>query len=268
MKLKLIIILIQFTMLNLIQAQSKSTIILVHGAGHGSWCWTKVIPLLKEKGINTVAIDLPGHSNDTTKLFSHQFMDDAIAIKNLASAIDGKVILVGHSSGGVAIAQASELLGTDKVQKLIFLDAFMPFNGQSVRELAAQAYKNSNAPSNDNSNPTMLFTSNYKAFQWNPNIVEDHFYHDCSKEDKGFAKHNLTWQSAASIGTPAQLSDTVYGRISKYYILCTKAKDLDKSSISNNVPIKKLYKLPSSHSPFLSMPQKLTNIFVKIHKDK
>lgn len=262
MKLKLLI-LIQFTMLSILEAQTNKTIILVHGAGHGAWSWTKTIPLLEAKKIHALAIDLPGQNKDTAKLFDQTLMDDAEAIKKMANAVTGKVILVGHSSGGVAIAQAAELLGTNKVEKLVFLDAFMPKNGQAVRDLAEIAIKNSKS-NMDNSIPVMLFTANFKAFQWNPAIAEDHFYHDCSKEDQAYAKAHLSWQATATNGTPVQVSDEVYGKIPKYYILCTKAKDLDKSSIANNVPIKKLYELPSSHSPFFSMPEKLVDILVEI----
>jgi pimeloyl-ACP methyl ester carboxylesterase len=269
MKSNLLTLLILITMTTQSKAQqNRSTVILVHGAGHGAWCWSKVIPLMKAKQINTLVIDLPGSSNDTTKLFTHSFSEDAEAIKNMAGSVQGKVILVGHSSGGVAIARAAELLGKDKVEKLIFLDAFMPKNGESVLDLVAKATKNNNATNTTDSTPIMLFSTNFKAFQWNPANVAERFYHDCKKEDIDFAMPNLTWQSTASVGTPAQLSDSVYGCIPKYYILCTKAYELDKSSIANNVPVKKLFKLPSSHSPFFSMPEKLAGIFQKIYKQK
>lgn len=247
--------------------QNKSSIILVHGAGHGSWSWSKIIPLMQAKKIKTIVIDLPGSSNDTTKLFNHSFADDAEAIKNIADSVEGKVILAGHSSDGVAIAQASELIGKDKVEKLVFLDAFMPKNGESVQDLVEKAIRNNNTPDTATV-PIMLFTSNFKAFQWNPANVAQNFYHDCTPADISFAMANLTWQSTASVGTPAQLSDSVYGSIPKYYILCTKSFDLDKSSIANNVPIKKLFKLPSSHSPFFSMPEKLVDVFQEIYRLK
>lgn len=259
-----------FLLINIMESYSQkneSTIILVHGAGHGSWCWSKVVPLLLAKHINAIAVDLPSHGKDTLQLFNYTLADDVEAIKKVAESIQGKVILAGHSSGGVAIAQASEILGKDKVEKLIFLDAFMPKNGESVMSLAAQALQKSKTDNTNNTTPVMLFSSNQKAFQWNPEIVAEHFYHDCSKEDIAYAKENLRWQASASIATAAQLSDSVYGSIPKYYILCTQSKDLDKSSIANNVPIKKLFKLPSSHSPFFSMPQNLIDIFLKISKD-
>jgi pimeloyl-ACP methyl ester carboxylesterase len=269
MKTNLLTLLILITMTVESKAQqTKSTVILVHGAGHGSWCWGKVIPFMKAKKINTLVIDLPGSSNDIIKLFTHSFADDVQAIKNLATSVKGTVILVGHSSAGVAIAQAAEWLGTDKVEKLVFLDAFMPQNGESVLDLVAKATKSNNAENTTDSPPIMLFTENFKAFQWNPVNVAKRFYHDCKIAEVSVAMANLTWQSSASVGTPAQLTDGIYGRIPKYYILCTKAYELEKSGIAHNVPIQKLYKLPSGHSPFLSMPEKLADIFQEIHDSK
>ena len=255
----------QIAMITMLEAQNKETIILVHGAGHGAWSWSKTIPLLNAKKVPVLAIDLPGQNKDTSKLINQNLLTDAQAIQQLANSINGKVILVGHSSGGVAIAQAAELLGTNKVSKLVFLDAFMPRNGQSVKDLAEQAAKSSQTPAKENTAPTMLFTANFTAFQWNPDIVEDHFYHDCSKADQVVAKSQLSWQALACIGTPVQVSDQVYGAIPKYYILCTQARDLDKRSIANNLPIQKLYELPSSHSPFFSMPEKLVDLLVELY---
>ncbi len=41
-----------------------STIVLVHGAWHGAWCWDPVVERLRAEGISAVAIDLPGHGKD------------------------------------------------------------------------------------------------------------------------------------------------------------------------------------------------------------
>jgi len=246
----------------------ESTLILVHGAGHGSWSWSKVIPLLANKNISTTAVDLPGQSNDTLKLFNHTLADDVDCIRNATDSVQGKVILAGHSSGGVAIAQAAELLGIAKVEKLIFLDAFMPKDGESVGSIAAKVASDIKNKKEAGAPPEMLFTANHKVFKWNPEIVENHFYHDCSKADIANAKANLKWQSVASISTQVKLSDDIYGGIPKYYILCTEAKDLDKSSIATNVPVKKIFKISSSHSPFLSKPNELARILLEICSDK
>ncbi len=72
--------------------------------------------------------------------------------------------------------------------------------------------------------------------------------------------------SIANAADYASIIDTEarYGAVRKVYILCTEAKDLNKSSISQNVNCEKIFKLASSHSPFFSMPEKLVAILLKL----
>lgn len=85
---------------NTFSQSSNKTYILVHGAGHGSWCWKKMVPLLEAKGYNIIALDLPSVENDTVQLANITLDDDVMHVINTANKIDGKVSLVGHSSGG------------------------------------------------------------------------------------------------------------------------------------------------------------------------
>ncbi len=248
---------------------SDKTYILVHGAGHGAWCWKKVVPILESKGYKVITLDLPSRGNDTAQLSNITLDDDVKRVMNVANAIEGKVILVGHSSGGVVISQAAEMLGVEKIDKLIYLDAFLPQNGESVFSLAGKISESNNTSStskSDKQKPELLiFSEDKKSCQWNPELVKQVFYHDCSPEDIAFAKAHLSWQSVATLATPVHVTDSVYGVIKKYYILCTHAKDLDKSSLTSYVHCEKIYKLSSSHSPYFSMPEKLVDIFVAIN---
>ena len=254
--------------LNSSSASANKTYILVHGAGHGAWCWKKIIPSLEEKGYNIIALDLPSVGNDTALLANITLDDDVKQVTNAANTIDGKVSLVGHSSGSVIISQAAELLGTEKIDKLIYLDAFLPQNGESVFSLAGKINENNKDISGSNSvepRPDMLiFSEDKKSCKWNPELVQQIFYHDCSPEDIAFAKAHLVWNSVSTLATPVQLSESNYGAIKKYYILCTEAKDLDKRILTSYVHCEKVYELASSHSPFFSMPEKLVDILVAI----
>ncbi len=247
----------------------NKTYILVHGAGHGAWSWKKVVPLLEAKGFKVITIDLPSQGVDAIKLASITLNDDVESVTNAADAVDGKVILLGHSSGGVVISQAAELLGPKKIEKLVYLDAFLPQNGESVFSLAGkirESNKTSSVSKSDAPEPELLiFSADKKSCKWNPQLTEQLFYHDCPPEDIAFAKAHLRWQSVSTLATPAHVTDSSYGAIKKYYILCTQAKDLDKSSIVSNVHFEKVYKLPSSHSPFFSMPDKLVDILIDIY---
>ncbi len=267
MKTSLLLLLITGLLQPVTQAQSK-TFILVHGGWHGAWCWKKVVPLLEAKGNQVLAIDLPGHGNDKTPPATVTLDDYVQKIVRVAQAQTGPVILVGHSMAGVAIAQAAEALGTEKVAKLVFLDAFMPKNGESVFALAGKAEAQNKATGKLALGPSvtenLILSEDKKTSLLQSDKVGQLFYHDCSADDVAFAKAHVGGQPMACLGTPVTVTDARYGAVPKVYILCKKAKDLDKSSLTEKVPIQKFYTLASSHSPFFSMPEKLVAILAEL----
>ncbi|GAB3227974.1 alpha/beta fold hydrolase [Spirosoma arcticum] len=87
----------------------------------------------------------------------------------VAKAQTGPVILVGHSMAGVVVAQAAKLLGKEKVAKLVFLDAFMPQNGESVLALLEKAATQNKAAGKTVSGPLLAesqIISEDKKQQW------------------------------------------------------------------------------------------------------
>lgn len=265
MKRIAVIIILIGLQISLFGQNKDKTYLLVHGAWHGAWCWNKVVPIMKHKGYKVETIDLPSHGNDTTNANSIKLDDYVKKVIESANKIEGQIILVGHSMGGIVISQAAEILGKNKVFKLIYLDAFLPKNGESVSSLARLI--ESYLPK-DTSRLTIgsgLIVSEDKMTSiFKPEVADMLFYHDCSQADKDFAHRNMSRQSFAPLGTPVSVSDSIYGKIPKYFILCTDSKDLDKSILPSRVKCEKLVKLNSSHSPFFSKPRKLTNILIKL----
>ncbi len=237
----------------------KNTYILVHGAWHGVWAWKYVTPLLEAQGHKVLAIDLPGHGADKTPIVNVGLSDYTKKIVEAATTQSGNVILVGHSMGGIPISQAAEVLGAEKVAKLVFLDAFMPKNGESVQSLAALTL-----PKNPPFEAAFMIEDMGKTVALNPSLLKNSLYHDCSQIDVDFALANLSKEPLAVLGSPVQVSDGIYGKIPKYYILCTQSRDSDKTPLTTRVPTEKIYKLDSSHSPFLSMPNKLADILLEL----
>ncbi|WP_311948131.1 alpha/beta fold hydrolase [Mucilaginibacter terrae] len=105
----------------------KPTIILVHGAFADGSSWNKVIPILQKKGYQAIAVQ-----NPLTSLG-----DDVAAVERAISEVKGKVILVGHSWGGVVITQAGN---NDKVKALVYVAAYAPSEGQSIDSISREAY--------------------------------------------------------------------------------------------------------------------------------
>jgi len=98
------------------------TIVLVHGAFADGSAWDAVTPILEAKGFHVVAVHEPLTS----------LADDVAATKRAIEAQPGKVLLVGHSYGGVVITEAGN---GDKVAGLVYVAAFAPDNGESVNDL-------------------------------------------------------------------------------------------------------------------------------------
>ena len=77
--------------------------LLVHGAFHGAWCWQKLVAELEKRSHRARAIDLPGQGEDQTPL--KEVTLDSMVDKIIAEMADlpGKVVLLGHSLGGIPI---------------------------------------------------------------------------------------------------------------------------------------------------------------------
>jgi pimeloyl-ACP methyl ester carboxylesterase len=102
--------------------QGGKNVVIVHGAWADGSSWSKVIPLLQAKGLHVVAVQ-----NPLTSL-----ANDVAATRRAIALQDGPVLLVGHSYGGVVIAEA----GNDpKVAGLVYVAALAPSVGESVASI-------------------------------------------------------------------------------------------------------------------------------------
>lgn len=233
---------------------ADKTFILVHGAWYGGWCWYKVAPFLEAKGYPVMAIDLTGYGNDTTPAATVTLDDYVKKVAEAAYSAKGKVVLVGHSMGGAVISQAGEVLGPEKVEKLVYLDAFLLKDGESifsqVEQMNADSKASSDAIIEHLASEYLIFSDDQKTCLVNPLMMQQVFCHDCSAEDIALSKSNLRWQPVAALATPINVSEARYGIIPKIYIRCTESKDLDRRSIVQNMPCQIVFEISSSHSPF------------------
>jgi pimeloyl-ACP methyl ester carboxylesterase len=105
-------------------AAKVKSVVLVHGGFVDGSGWEGVYHLLKKDGYDVTIVQ-----NPTTSL-----ADDVAVTKRAIAAAPGKVILVGHSYGGVVVSEA----GTDpKVAGVVYIAAFAPDAGESVASLIA-----------------------------------------------------------------------------------------------------------------------------------
>jgi pimeloyl-ACP methyl ester carboxylesterase len=114
-----------------------ATYVLVHGGGHGGWCYQRVARLLRSEGHDVHTPTLAGLGEHAHLLDQRVDLDchvqDVAALLHYEDLRD--VILVGHSYGGMVITGAADR-ATDRVGRLVYLDAATPRNGESLEDVA------------------------------------------------------------------------------------------------------------------------------------
>lgn len=115
--------------------------VIVHGAWGGGWDWRGVDSLLTRLGHSVDRVTLTG-LGDRVHLASPDIGLDT-HITDVVNAIEFEkltdVVLVGHSYGGMVITGVAERI-PQRIRHLVYLDAFLPDNGESVRALADSGF--------------------------------------------------------------------------------------------------------------------------------
>ncbi|XP_071725058.1 methylesterase 10 [Rutidosis leptorrhynchoides] len=105
----------------------KTHFVLIHGTCHGAWCWYKVSSILKQRGHRVTALDLGASGINPKRLDEVPMISDYLQplVDMLMADEQDKVVLVGHSYGGLCISKAMELF-PHKVSVAVFLSAYLP----------------------------------------------------------------------------------------------------------------------------------------------
>ncbi|MDC3132892.1 alpha/beta fold hydrolase [Flavobacteriaceae bacterium] len=232
-----------------------NTYLLINGAWHGAWCWNKVNFLLKKQGHNVITPELPGHGEDKTpvKEVTIQLYTDCIC--EILDTLEGPVILIGHSMGGLIMSQVAEYR-PEKIKLLVYVAAFVLKNGESALPFIR---KDSESLLISN----IYFSKDMSTIGVNEDEIKNVFYGDCTDEDIIRAKSLMSPQSFAPIKTRLNITHEKFELIPKIYIECLQDKAISltmQRKMHTNFSWEKVYSINCSHSPFFSSPDELVSI--------
>jgi len=230
--------------------------VLVHGSWHGPWCWDKLAALLREAGHRVSAVDLQGgRAPEQSNLGTY--------VKAITDALDARAapaVLVAHSSGALAAAQAAEER-PERVRSLVLLSAFVAANGESQRSLqGADAAQKVTPVLRVDFRPGTKIPTQTRIDTSNPDAVKLAFYNDCSEADAREAIARLVPEPLAPGGQPLRLSAERFGRVPKTYIFTARDNAISPArqrDYAAKWPLARSITLDAGHSPFLSMPREL-----------
>jgi len=224
-----------------------ATVVLVPGAWHGAWCWDLVTRRLDATHVPNIAIDNPSVARAPASL-----ADDGDNLRRTLDAIDGPVVLVGHSYGGSVVTDAG---AHPNVVHLVYLTSFPLDAGESVSENALVGGEEMKLPE------ALTFDGDVVRFA--PERATEFFYHDCAPEAAAAAAAQLRPMSlAAMTGTPRAVA---WREKPSTYVVCTEDRALpialQQSAASRCGAV---VEMPTSHSPFASQPDLVVDLLLAV----
>lgn len=278
---------------------SRLHCILIHGAWHGAQCWSQLEPLLLAKGLVCHALDLPGAGARALSPASwRQGPLDAQAFASEASPNAGVtqaertkavidligrvretgdgVMLVGHSLGGLTVSAVAEQLN-EPVDALVYLAAFMlPPAMPAIAMIQHERMAGEQVAPLFLADPTVVGALRLDPASEDPAYrakLHSAFYGDLNKADADAQLQHLHCDEPAAVVVEASpISAAGFGRQRRYYIRCTNdraiplaGQDFMIEAVDAAIGGKtQQYSLDSSHSPFLSQPERLAAILGNI----
>jgi pimeloyl-ACP methyl ester carboxylesterase len=260
-----------------------------------------VTPILEAKGFAASTLDLPGAGVNAiapTSLGLRPFDLAAFAterspvagvgqeertqavvalVKEAASLSDGKVILVGHSAGGMTISAVAEQV-PNLLLAVVYVAGFMLPNGMPLLAmLQHESFSSALAPGLFVGDPAAIGATRINvgpADDAYRSLLKAAFYGDVSESEFAQAASQLHCdESNAGALAPSEITPARFGAVPRHYVRCTHdraiplaAQDHMIATVDGAIGGKTIvHTLESSHSPFLSQPAALSEILVGIY---
>ena len=229
--------------------------VLVHGTGHGGWCWQKVTPLLRAAGCEGFAptltglgdqshlrdcgVDLMTHITDIASLLFYEDISD--------------VVLVGHSYAGMVITGVAATI-PQRLRLLVYLDAYIPNEGQSEIdlwpiEMRAKIFADEAAGGGLRPPPTPAFLG-----ITNPEMVD-------------WVKARITPHPLATYTQPAPIGSAESDALRRVYISCTAGPTISlfgRFAAKARACCWEVHEIATGHDAMLTAPNDVAELLLEI----
>lgn len=218
------------------------TIVLVHGAWHGPWCWSPVLARLDEQGIPAVAVELG-------LLDVH---DDAAIVTQAIDDVGGPVVLVGHSYGGIVITEAGV---HPSVERLVYVCAYAVDEDETIIGVTLDHEEQP-----DLAAAMQLLPDGTSTLD--PALVGPALFGDCDPADVELAIGLLRPHGGETFAQPPKA--VAWREKPTTYVLCGEDRAVVPSlqrAMADRIPDVAVVEWPtSSHSPFFGRPADVADL--------
>ncbi|MBU6207776.1 MAG: alpha/beta fold hydrolase [Alphaproteobacteria bacterium] len=245
---------------NIVTNPYMAHFLFIHGAWHGGWCFDALAPLLAAHGNTMSAPDLPGMGGTEEELAAVTLAGWADYVADLARAMPSPLILAGHSRGGIVISEVAERI-PEQICALVYITAMMLPSGMARTDL--KTIFSPNKPFENIISPTPGRGGSVVDKTRAPDI----FAQLAPRPMAEAAAARTVAEPAAPRTTPLHLTAERYGRLPRHYVECTEDRTIplaDQQRMIAMQPDTIVHTLESDHSPYLCMPERLTEILAAI----
>jgi len=279
---------------------AKPAFVFIHGAWHGARSWHKVMPLLEAAGHPCAAIDLPGSGANAAlpASFTRRPFDAAAfatepspnagvtqeartaaaiaAIEAAAARGNGKVVLVGHSLGGITVSPVAEAV-PELLQAAVYVTAFMlPPGMPAIAMIQHESMAAALVPGLFMADPVAVGALRINVASDDADYrarLKAAFFGDVADQDFESFRQSLHCDEPAQVAlVPSAVTKARFGSVPRHYIHCDADQAitpegqalmvaLTDEALGNKTAI---HRLAASHSPFLSQPQALAELLLRI----
>ncbi len=225
--------------------------VVAHGAWSSGWAWKKVRPLMRERGHEFWTPSYTGLGERSH--LANPDIDLELQIKDVVNVLEYEdlddVVLVGHSYGGMVATGVADR-AAPRLKQLVYLDAFVPRDGQSLHDLVP---------------PEHVSHQREKAIDgWK--VQPTPVLPDTSAEDKVWIEARRMTQPIKTLTQKLKLRNGET-KLPRSYIYCTKKAPGDvfvqfaKRAKKEGWPY---FELHASHSPNVTAPEALAGLLDKV----
>lgn len=239
--------------------EEKKNFVFVHGAWSAPYAWETVKNNLLQAGHKVSLMQLPGHGKDLTDPKTLHMETYIKYVSDAITAMGTKVILAGHSMAGVIISGVAEQI-PDLIDKMVYVAAYVPGNGQSAYALSLLDQQSLLGAS-------LLVSDDQSEFDIKREDIINIFCQDGAENVQQLILGNYRSEPAAPFSDPVVLTEERFGKVSKCYVETLQdhgiGNVLQKEMIAT-AGITRVYPLVSGHFPSLSKPEELSDILKQI----
>ena len=235
--------------------------VLVHGGGHGGWCWRRVAHRLRAAGHVVYTPSLTGfgertHLRDAAAGFDTFIADVAQVIT--FEALDD-VVLVGHSMGGVIVPRVAAQL-TERIHRVVWLAAVVTDDGETLLDAVPQSRWIARA---------VTIEPDGEA-RTDPDLILDANLQDGTAEERAFVRDRHLPYPPAALVEPGRLREFLALGLPTGYITAADDRTIEaevSARFASRLPGCTQALVPGGHDCMITRPDEVTAALLAMVED-